>query len=440
MTETLLSAALARRNTRRPPVWFMRQAGRYHRHYQRLRARHEFIDLCKQPELAAQVTMGPIDDFGFDAAILFSDLLFPLEAMGFGLRYEPGPKLGWYLRSAAQLPRLRGGREAAADMEFQAEAIRLLRGCLGSERALIGFVGGPFTLYAYAVAGAHEGFTRQSLPGLEDGLYTGFCERLTGLLAGNMVLQAQAGADCVAIFDTAAGALDAAHFARHAVGPLAQVVAQFRAACPDTPLIYYSRDTGPDHWRALEPLDDLERADAALVLAGQSESGLAAAAGRRARGESPGRIHHGRCASGGGARGLGVRPGARGPAADARGKYPAGAQDRAGNVRMNTEQLRARLAKYDVPGPRYTSYPTVPYWEDTPSEAQWLERLGAALGGGRQAGHGASLYVHVPFCRALCTFCGCNTRVTRTHAIVGPYVQAVLAEYALYRERLSVPR
>ena len=105
---------------------------------------------------------------------------------------------------------------------------------------------------------------------------------------------------------------------------------------------------------------------------------------------------------------------------------------------MNAEQLRARLAKYDVPGPRYTSYPTVPYWEDTPSETQWLERVGAALGGGQAAGHGAAIYVHVPFCRALCTFCGCNTRVTRTHAIVGPYVQAVLAEYALYRERLGV--
>jgi uroporphyrinogen decarboxylase len=255
VTDTLLSAALARRNTLRPPVWFMRQAGRYHRHYQRLRARHEFMELCKQPELAAQVTMGLIDEFGFDAAILFSDLLFPLEAMGFGLRYEPGPKLGWYLRGAAQLSRLRGGRAAAADLEFQAEAIRLVKGCLGRERALIGFVGGPFTLYAYAVAGAHDGFTRQSLPGLEDGLYAGSCGRLTGLLAGNMVLQAQAGVDCVAIFDTAAGALDPAHFARHAAGALAPVVAQFRAECPHTPLIYYSRDTGPDHWRALEPLD-----------------------------------------------------------------------------------------------------------------------------------------------------------------------------------------
>lgn len=255
MTETLLSAALARHNPGRPPVWFMRQAGRYHRHYQALRARHDFIALCKQPALAAEVTMGPIEDFGFDAAILFSDLLFPLEAMGMGLRYEPGPKLDWYLRSTADLPRLRGGLAAAADMEFQAEAIRVLRPRLGKERALIGFVGGPFTLYAYAVAGSHEGFTRQGLLGLDDGLYSGFCERLLELLAGNMVLQARAGADCVALFDTAAGALDAARFANHAVKPLAQVIARFRESCPHTPLIYYSRDTGPDHWRALEPLD-----------------------------------------------------------------------------------------------------------------------------------------------------------------------------------------
>ncbi|MGC2463526.1 MAG: uroporphyrinogen decarboxylase family protein, partial [Steroidobacteraceae bacterium] len=106
MIESLLQQALARRNAGRPPVWFMRQAGRYHRHYQRLRARHDFMDLCKRPELAVEVTLGPIEDFGFDAAILFSDLLFPLEAMGMGLRYEPGPKLDWHLRSTADLARL----------------------------------------------------------------------------------------------------------------------------------------------------------------------------------------------------------------------------------------------------------------------------------------------------------------------------------------------
>src|SRR5580698_2621951 len=109
MSDTLLQHALARRNTRRPPVWFMRQAGRYHSHYQKLRAQHEFIELCKNPELAVEVTMGPIEDFGFDAAILFSDLLFPLEAMGMGLRYAPGPMLDWHLREISDLARLRGG-------------------------------------------------------------------------------------------------------------------------------------------------------------------------------------------------------------------------------------------------------------------------------------------------------------------------------------------
>ena len=107
---------------------------------------------------------------------------------------------------------------------------------------------------------------------------------------------------------------------------------------------------------------------------------------------------------------------------------------------MNAVQISARLAKYDVAGPRYTSYPTVPYWEDTPDEAAWLRHVGAALAAAQAGGHGASIYVHVPFCRALCTFCGCNTRVTRTHAIVMPYVQAVLTEYALYQERLGVER
>ena len=255
MSETLLGAALARRNEGRPPVWFMRQAGRYHRHYQLLRAKHDFIALCKVPELAAEVTMGPINDFGFDAAILFSDLLFPLEAMGLGLRYEPGPKLDWYLEKTSDLPRLRGGAAAAQDMEFQAEAIRQIRPRLGSDRALIGFVGGPLTLYAYAVAGSHEGFTRQGPNGLDNGLYAGFCERLNELLAANMVLQAKAGADAVAIFDTAAGSLDPAGFAKHAAGPLAAVIKEFRKSCPTTPIVYYSRETGPAHWATLHGLD-----------------------------------------------------------------------------------------------------------------------------------------------------------------------------------------
>src|SRR4051812_28548836 len=81
--------AVLRRNSNRPPVWFMRQAGRYHSHYQGMKQRYSFLELCKIPEAAAEVTFGPIDDFDFDAAILFSDLLFPLEVLGMGLQYVP---------------------------------------------------------------------------------------------------------------------------------------------------------------------------------------------------------------------------------------------------------------------------------------------------------------------------------------------------------------
>lgn len=255
MTERLLLSAIAGHNAGRPPVWFMRQAGRYHSHYQALRARHSFMDLCVKPELATEVTLGPIEEFGFDAAILFSDLLFPLQAMGMGLTYEPGPKLGWHLREPADLARLQGGAARAQHMEFQARALELLRARLPAATALIGFVGGPFTLYAYAVAGSHEGFARSGLEGLDNGLYDGFNERLIDLLAANMALQAEAGAECVAIFDTAAGTLDPGKFGRYVAEPLDRVLRAFRARCPATPVIYYSRDTGPAHWAALDGLD-----------------------------------------------------------------------------------------------------------------------------------------------------------------------------------------
>jgi oxygen-independent coproporphyrinogen-3 oxidase len=98
---------------------------------------------------------------------------------------------------------------------------------------------------------------------------------------------------------------------------------------------------------------------------------------------------------------------------------------------MSAALADALIAKYDVAGPRYTSYPSVPYWESTPNEADWLAHLGRAFEAAT-ATDGASLYVHVPFCRSLCTFCGCNTRITRSHNDVMPYVNAVLAELELY--------
>src|ERR1700694_1670732 len=136
--------ALARRAQSVPPIWLMRQAGRYHRHYQALRQKYSFMDLCKQPALAAEVALGPVRDFDFDAAILFSDLLFPLEALGMGLEYtDRGPQLGWRLNQTT-FERLRAVEKAWPNLLFQGAALRATRELLPEDRSLIGFVGGPW--------------------------------------------------------------------------------------------------------------------------------------------------------------------------------------------------------------------------------------------------------------------------------------------------------
>src|SRR3974390_3540723 len=118
MSNIRFQNALKRVHQKTPPVWMMRQAGRYHRHYQNLRSKHDFMTLCKQPDLAAAVAMGPIQDFDFDVAILFSDLLFPLEALGLGLTYDPGPKIGRSLTSDF-LAELNPVEEAVQGLRFQ---------------------------------------------------------------------------------------------------------------------------------------------------------------------------------------------------------------------------------------------------------------------------------------------------------------------------------
>jgi uroporphyrinogen decarboxylase len=197
--------------------------------------------------------MGPIHDFNFDAAILFSDLLFPLEAMGMGLEYVPGPKLDFHLQTPADLARLRSGAELAQHMLFQAEAVRLTRARLRADKGLIGFVGGPFTLYVYAVAGSHEN-AAAALPGLNNGLYDGFNAKLLDMLAHTMQQQTAAGVENIALFDTAAGEVDVQTYRTRIVPVLADLLQRFRALDPHTPVTYYSRGTGPAHWEALDGL------------------------------------------------------------------------------------------------------------------------------------------------------------------------------------------
>jgi uroporphyrinogen decarboxylase len=236
-TPNLFQATIRRENQARPPVWFMRQAGRYHSHYQKLKQTHSFMELCKLPAVACETAMGPIRDFDFDAAILFSDLLFPLEVMGMGLRYDPGPKLDWHLRDKADLKRLKGGASQVTGLSFQAEAMRLTRRELPASKGLLGFVGGPFTLFSYAVEGGHSGDLASAKAGLTDGRFEGFNEELLDLLSENMALQARAGADTVAVLPS-----------------LSQLLARFKVLCPSTPVTYYSKKTGPAHWESLRDL------------------------------------------------------------------------------------------------------------------------------------------------------------------------------------------
>lgn len=257
--------AVYRRNTNRPPVWFMRQAGRYHSHYQGMKQRYSFLELCKIPEAAAEVTFGPINDFDFDAAILFSDLLFPLEVLGMGLDYVPGPKLEWHITDKSSLQKLNPLKktplELVNEISYQGKALQLIRSKLAAEKSLLGFVGGPMTLFYYAVAGSHQASTaeggkglKDAFAGLTDGRYEGFFNILLPVLVENMCLQASSGADAVAMMDTCAGEIEPALYRELIVPTIREVLTQFRRRHPDTPVVYYSKGTGPAHWQHLHSL------------------------------------------------------------------------------------------------------------------------------------------------------------------------------------------
>lgn len=227
-----------------PPVWFMRQAGRYHKHYQALRKEHSFMELCKKADLAAEVAMGPIRDFDFDVAILFSDLLFPLEALGMGLTYDPAPKLGWNLTDE-KIKDLRPIDDAIGELMFQQEAMKLTRKVLPKEKSLIGFVGGPWTLFTYAVEGEHKGSLINAKTHWR--LYHKFSEIMVPLLEKNIQLQLDGGAEVVMIFDTAAGELSPLLFTQNLEPHLRRLADRFAGK-----LGYYSKGTTAAHLRSIK--------------------------------------------------------------------------------------------------------------------------------------------------------------------------------------------
>ena len=235
------------------PVWFMRQAGRYHSHYRKIREKNDFMSLCKTPRLACEITMGPMEEFGFDGAIMFSDLLFPLEQLGFGLSYAKGPPtLQMSLKDSSVLKKIKPQTPSEIFYNFQRETLKLIGQRLSSSQTLLGFIGAPFTLYTYAMEGAHKGNLIESKRGLYDGRFDGFMEKLLPSLEENLAVQADSPADALCLFDTAAGELSLYDYKRFVLPVIRQLTKTFKRDHPAKKLIYYSKQTSLNHLLAIE--------------------------------------------------------------------------------------------------------------------------------------------------------------------------------------------
>jgi uroporphyrinogen decarboxylase len=213
------------------PIWIMRQAGRYLPEYRAVREKHGFLDVCRTPELCAEVTAQPIERFGFDAAILFSDILIPLIAMGVPIEFDPGPKLGSRITGRRDIASLEW--RGAASLPHVRPVIRAARERLHGRVPLIGFAGAPFTLASYLV---DAGVTRSFLARDEAG-FAELLDVLAGATIDYLKEQIAAGVDAVMLFDTQAGWLPPGDFARAAVASADRVL---RAIPKSTPTLYFA--------------------------------------------------------------------------------------------------------------------------------------------------------------------------------------------------------
>src|SRR6188768_309216 len=227
--EPLFLRACRGEQTERAPLWLMRQAGRYLPEYREVRAGVSFLELCKTPKLAAEVTLQPIRRFGFDAAILFSDLLVPLEAMGLAVEFtDKGPTLPQPLRTPDDLGRI-GKFDPAARTGFVLETIQQVRRELG-DTPVIGFAGAPFTVATYAI----EGKTGKTFSETKKLFYREpeVARRLLALIADAtrdyLVAQVRAGAQAVQLFDSWVGVMSAEDFETFVLPPTAALVAALR--------------------------------------------------------------------------------------------------------------------------------------------------------------------------------------------------------------------
>lgn len=237
--------ALAGKKGERPPFWFMRQAGRYLPEYRELRAQAGgFLDLCFDPELAAEVTLQPLRRFHMDAAILFSDILVIPLALGQEVRFEAGegPKLP-PLRTPLQVAGLRWQPEALAPIY---ETIRRVKTGLPESAALIGFAGSPWTVSCYMVegGGSRDFQAVREFARTDPDAFCALLERVTDATIAYLRAQAEAGAEAVQLFDSWAGALSEEEFHRYSIAPTKRIVTELKRSHPHVPVIGFPRRAG----------------------------------------------------------------------------------------------------------------------------------------------------------------------------------------------------
>lgn len=227
----------------RTPLWIMRQAGRYLPEYRELKARSDFITICKTPELAVEASLQPLRRFSLDAAIVFSDIMVPIEGMGCGLTFDPGPRLAEPVRTLAQVEALKSVPMADA-VPYVGEAVALLRRELDGRVPVIGFSGAPFTLAAYLVEGqGRDGFgSVMQMLYREPVTLTRLLEKLADAMADYLDFQIRSGAQAVQLFDSWAGLLGVADYRRFALPAVQRLVRKLDHH--DVPIIYFSVATG----------------------------------------------------------------------------------------------------------------------------------------------------------------------------------------------------
>jgi len=246
MAEKLLMRALKGETLPVPPVWMMRQAGRYLPEYRATRAKAgDFLSLCYNPELAAEVTFQPIRRYGFDAAILFADILLVPQALGADLWFVTGegPRLST-ITGPEDLKRLKPAEAIHEHLAPVYETVKILAEGLPAETALIGFAGAPWTVATYMIAG--QGTPDQgpahALKDSDPATFDALMGLITDATITYLLAQVAAGVEVVKIFDSWAGSLTGADFDKYALEPARRIVAALKAEHPDLPVIVFPRE------------------------------------------------------------------------------------------------------------------------------------------------------------------------------------------------------